>query len=187
VLFVLVDDIIEESKMSLETKLKKISRLLYGARITLLPFYLGLMSVMFGLVLAFVKEVWKFYQLVLTNTSKLNLIIKALELVDMVMVAQLLWVVALAGISLFIADAFSDDNEKQPDWLDHVTTYNLKAKLAYAIISISGVHALKTYLQATNMTIALQTASVHLLFVVSAVGIAFATLLIKMSESTIKK
>ena len=65
------------------------------------------------------------------------------------MVALLVWVVALAGVSLFVTTGhFDKTNMKKPDWLDHVNTYNLKLKLqlAFAIISISGVHALKTYL-----------------------------------------
>ena len=61
------------------------------------------------------------------------------------MVAQLVWVVALAGVSLFVTTGHFDKKDmKKPDWLDHVNTYNLKLKLAFAIISISGVHALKS-------------------------------------------
>ena len=88
------------------------------------------------------------YKLMITllfgDLEKIDLIIKVLELVDMTMVAQLVWVVALAGVSLFVTTGHFDKTDmKKPDWLDHVNTYNLKLKLAFAIISISGVHALK--------------------------------------------
>ena len=54
------------------------------------------------------------------------------------------------------------------------STYNLKLKLAFAIISISGVHALKTYLEGKMPSQDIvTTVVVHLLFVISAVGIAF--------------
>jgi uncharacterized protein (TIGR00645 family) len=67
---------------------------------------------------------------------------------------------------------------KKPDWLDHVNTYNLKLKLAFAIISISGVHALKTYLSSDlsieNIQVVTMIAVIHFLFVLSAIGISFA-------------
>ncbi|MFN7642106.1 MAG: YqhA family protein [Burkholderiales bacterium] len=67
---------------------------------------------------------------------------------------------------------------KKPDWLDHVNTYNLKLKLAFAIISISGVHALKTYLSGElsleNIQIVTMVAVIHFTFVLSAIGISFA-------------
>jgi uncharacterized protein (TIGR00645 family) len=102
-----------------------------------------------------------------------------LELVDMTMVAQLVWVVALAGVSLFVTTGHFDKTDmKKPDWLDHVNTYNLKLKLAFAIISISGVHALKTYLSGElnleNIQIVTMVAVIHFTFVLSAIGISFA-------------
>jgi uncharacterized protein (TIGR00645 family) len=67
---------------------------------------------------------------------------------------------------------------KKPDWLDHVNTYNLKLKLAFAIISISGVHALKTYLSGDlsleSFQIIALVAVIHFTFVLSAVGISYA-------------
>ena len=66
----------------------------------------------------------------------------------------------------------------KPDWLDHVNTYNLKLKLAFAIISISGVHALKTYLSGDlnleSIQIVTMVAVIHFTFVLSAIGISFA-------------
>ena len=141
-------------------------------------FYVGLIVVLLFVLYKFGIEVISIFNPDKTFT-KMELIIKVLELVDMTMVAQLVWVVALAGFSLFVtAQHFSNAAEKQiekPDWLDHVNTYNLKLKLAFAIVSISGVHALKTYLQGSqNMEDVLATVMIHFLFVISAVGIAFA-------------
>ena len=139
-------------------------------------FYIGLLVVMFTIL-------WKFGGEVITLLSptkiagmtKIDMIIKVLELVDMTMVAQLVWVVILAGFSLFVtAEHFENSKIKKPDWLDHVNTYNLKLKLAFAVISISGVHALKTYLQGGASLDIIMIATVHFMFVLSAVGIAFA-------------
>jgi uncharacterized protein (TIGR00645 family) len=122
--------------------------MLYGMRFTMLFFYVGLVAIIFGILGKFLLETYKLMStLLFGDFEKIELIIKVLELVDMTMVAQLVWVVALAGVSLFVTTGHFDKTDmKKPDWLDHVNTYNLKLKLAFAIISISGVHALKTYL-----------------------------------------
>ncbi|MDP3133346.1 MAG: YqhA family protein, partial [Burkholderiaceae bacterium] len=128
--------------------LSTVGSMLYSMRFTMLFFYVGLVAIIFGILGKFILETYKLMTtLIFSDIEKIGLIIKVLELVDMTMVAQLVWVVALAGVSLFVTTGHFDKSDmKKPDWLDHVNTYNLKLKLAFAIISISGVHALKTYL-----------------------------------------
>jgi uncharacterized protein (TIGR00645 family) len=164
----------------MERVLASVGSLLYGMRFTMLFFYVGLVGIIFGILGKFLYETWKLMtMLVMTDVSKIDLIIKVLELVDMTMVAQLVWVVALAGVSLFVTTAhFEKADMKKPDWLDHVNTYNLKLKLAFAIISISGVHALKTYLSGDlsleNIKVVTLIAVIHFTFVLSAIGISMA-------------
>ena len=86
---------------------------------------------------------------------------------------------ALAGVSLFVTTGHFDKTDmKKPDWLDHVNTYNLKLKLVFAIISISSVHALKTYLSGDlsleSIQIVTMAAVIHFTFMLSAIGISFA-------------
>jgi uncharacterized protein (TIGR00645 family) len=161
----------------MDALMNTIGKALYQGRILMSVLYIGLAFIIALLVLRFGYEVFKFTNIIFAGqTEKIALIIKTLEIVDMVMVVQLVWVVALAGFSLFVTDEnFRDDSVAKPDWLSHVTTYNLKLKLAFAIISISGVHALKTYLegQADYVTM-LVTVAVHVAFVLSAIGIALA-------------
>ena len=128
----------------MEKLLSGVGSLLYGMRFTMLFFYVGLVAIIFGILGKFLLETYKLMStLLFGELDKIGLIIKVLELVDMTMVAQLVWVVALAGVSLFVTTGHFDKKDiKKPDWLDHVNTYNLKLKLAFAIISISGVHAL---------------------------------------------
>lgn len=160
----------------MEKYLKFVGNAMFGLRVIMSLFYLGLVLVIVMVLVKFGGEV--LYILSpekIASLSKMDMIIKVLELVDMTMVAQLVWVVALAGFSLFVTAAhFEGESIKKPDWLDHVNTYNLKLKLAFAVISISGVHALKTYLKGGDTTGMLAVAGVHFLFVLSAVGIAFA-------------
>ncbi|MBP6006885.1 MAG: YqhA family protein [Rhodoferax sp.] len=164
----------------MEKLLSGVGSMLYGMRFTMMFFYIGLVAIIFGILGKFLLETYKLMSsLLFDNLQKIDLIIKVLELVDMTMVAQLVWVVALAGVSLFVTTGHFDKKDiKKPDWLDHVNTYNLKLKLAFAIISISGVHALKTYLSGDltieNIQIVTMVAVIHFTFVLSAVGISFA-------------
>jgi uncharacterized protein (TIGR00645 family) len=172
----------------MEKLLSWVGSLLYGMRFTMLFFYVGLVAVILGLVGKFVFETFKLMNTILfAEITKSDLIIRVLELVDMTMVAQLVWVVALAGVSLFVTTRHFDNQEiRKPDWLDHVNTYNLKLKLAFAIISISGVHALKTYLggdlSLENVQIVALIAVIHFTFVLSAIGISFAERLTREKE-----
>jgi len=164
----------------MEKILAGVGSVLYGMRFTMLFFYIGLVAIIFGILGKFVVETYKLMNtLLFGELEKIALIIKVLELVDMTMVAQLVWVVALAGVSLFVTTGHFDKKDmKKPDWLDHVNTYNLKLKLAFAIISISGVHALKTYLSGDlslqNTQIMTMIAIIHFTFVLSAIGISIA-------------
>jgi uncharacterized protein (TIGR00645 family) len=164
----------------LEKLLSSVGSLLYGMRFTMLFFYVGLVAIIFGILGKFLLETYKLMNTLFFNElAKIDLIIKVLELVDMTMVAQLVWVVALAGVSLFVTTGHFDKADiKKPDWLDHVNTYNLKLKLAFAIISISGVHALKTYLSGElnleNIKVVTMIAVIHFTFVLSAIGISYA-------------
>ena len=115
-----------------------VGHMLFALRSVMSLFYIGLVLVMLVVLYKFLGEV---YILLLARPSvpmeKMDLIIKVLELVDMTMVAQLVWVVALAGFSLFVTTAhFDESGIKKPDWLDHVNTYNLKLKLAFAMRSL---------------------------------------------------
>ena len=86
----------------------------------MLFFYVGLVAIIFGILGKFLMETYKLMTtLMFGELEKIGLIIKVLELVDMTMVAQLVWVVALAGVSLFVTTSHFDKKDmKKPDWLD---------------------------------------------------------------------
>lgn len=149
-------------------------------------FYIGLVIVLLTVLWKFASEIPRLVISVFNQEgTKIDLIIKVLELVDITMVAQLVWVVALAGFSLFVTNSHFDGKDiAKPDWLDHVNTYNLKLKLAFAIISISGVHALKTYLEGSlPASDIVMIVGIHVLFVIAAIGIAFSEYLTKRNKT----
>lgn len=163
--------------------IETISKVLFFARGAMAIFYIGLIWIIFILIYKFIFiTVDLTYSTLFLQIDKTGVLIKVLEVVDMVMVSQLVWVVALAGFSLFVSSEYFDrDTKSKPEWLAHVDTYSLKLKLAFSIISISGVHALRVYLENPTVTTEVMYAAiVHLVFVVSAIGISLS---MKMTNS----
>ena len=65
-------------------------------------------------------------------------------------------------------------NTDQPEWLSHVNASVLKVKLATAIIGISSIHLLKTFINAANyeVKVLMWQTMIHVMFLLSAMAIA---------------
>jgi uncharacterized protein (TIGR00645 family) len=91
------------------------------------------------------------------------------------MISNLLVMVIVGGWETFVSRLELEKHPDQPEWLSHVNAGVLKVKLATAIIGISSIHLLKTFINAESMddkTLMWQTI-IHLTFVVSALAIAY--------------
>lgn len=102
-----------------------------------------------------------------------------LGLIDVVMIANLLIMVIIGGYETFVSRLHLDDHADQPEWLSHVNAGVLKIKLAMALVSISSIHLLKTFIEVrspgldfTNDAVMWQVI-IHLVFVLSAVALAW--------------
>jgi uncharacterized protein (TIGR00645 family) len=97
-----------------------------------------------------------------------------LGLIDVVMISNLLIMVIVGGFETFVSRLGLKGHPDEPDWLSHVNANILKVKLATAIIGISSIHLLKTFINAHNLDekTLLWQVLIHLSFVISAVGIA---------------
>ena len=73
-----------------------------------------------------------------------------LALIDVVMITNLLIMVIVGGYETFVSRMDLEDHPDQPEWLSHVNASVLKVKLATAIIGISSIHLLKTFINAAN-------------------------------------
>nr|WP_295076274.1 TIGR00645 family protein [uncultured Roseateles sp.] len=110
--------------------------------------------------------------------AKLNetiLMLVVLGLIDVVMISNLLIMVIVGGYETFVSRMNLDGHPDQPEWLSHVNASVLKVKLATAIIGISSIHLLKTFINADNYsekTLMWQTL-IHLAFLASALAIAY--------------
>jgi len=162
-------------------KLRPLPNLIFGSRWLQLPLYIGLIVAQGVYVVLFVKELW---HLVLhaTSFSEQQIMLVVLGLIDVVMISNLLVMVIVGGYETFVSRLELEGHPDQPEWLSHVNASVLKIKLAMAIIGISSIHLLRTFIEAGNLGterasftesgIMWQTL-IHLTFIVSAIGIAF--------------
>jgi uncharacterized protein (TIGR00645 family) len=137
------------------------------------PLYLGLIVAQGVYVWRFMEELW---HLVKDSgaLSENDVMLLVLGLVDVVMIANLLIMVIIGGYETFVSRINLHGHPDQPEWLSHVNANVLKVKLAMAIIGISSIHLLKTFIDADKVsseTMLWQTI-IHLAFVASAIALA---------------
>lgn len=137
------------------------------------PLYLGLIAAQGVYVWRFMQELWHLVTDV-GHLSENDVMLLVLGLVDVVMIANLLIMVIIGGYETFVSRINLKNHPDQPEWLSHVNANVLKVKLAMAIVGISSIHLLQTFINAANTssdTMLWQTV-IHLTFVVSAVALA---------------
>lgn len=128
-------------------KLGPLPLLIFSARWLQLPLYLGLIVAQCVYVFLFGKELWH----LIHEASRLGeqeIMLIVLGLIDVVMISNLLIMVIVGGYETFISRLGLENHPDQPEWLSHVNASVLKVKLAMAIIGISSIHLLKTFIAA---------------------------------------
>jgi len=175
--------------------LRPLPALIFASRWLQLPLYVGL-------ILAQCVYVWNFWaelveligaamgnqsalQYILSSVAvpggpqptKLNettIMLVVLGLIDVVMISNLLIMVIVGGYETFVSRMNLERHPDQPEWLSHVNASVLKVKLATAIIGISSIHLLRTFINAASYdekTLIAQT-GIHITFLLSAMALA---------------
>src|SRR4051812_5522713 len=161
--------------------LRPLPHLIFSSRWLQLPLYLGLIVAQAVYVILFLKEL---AHLVLGSFkfSEQEIMLVVLGLIDVVMISNLLIMVIVGGYETFVSRLELHRHPDQPEWLSHVNASVLKIKLAMAIIGISSIHLLRTFIYAGQLgkvesslteTGVMWQAIIHSVFVLSAIGIAF--------------
>lgn len=158
-----------------------LATLIFSSRWLQLPLYLGLIVAQGVYVMLFLKELWH----LLTHANsfgELDIMLLVLGLIDVVMISNLLVMVIVGGYETFVSRLRLEGHPDQPEWLSHVNASVLKVKLAMAIIGISSIHLLRTFIEAgsigsptakiTETGVMWQTI-IHIVFILSAIGIAY--------------
>jgi uncharacterized protein (TIGR00645 family) len=161
--------------------LKPLPALIFGSRWLQLPLYVGLIVAQCVYVFLFLKELIHLITHAAEFTEQ-QIMLVVLGLIDVVMISNLLVMVIVGGYETFVSRLRLQGHPDQPEWLSHVNASVLKIKLAMAIIGISSIHLLRTFIEASNLgregatitqeSVLWQTV-IHIVFILSAIGIAW--------------
>ncbi len=177
-------------------KLKPLPGLIFASRWLQLPLYLGLIAAQGVYVYHFWVELLHLLEAAFGNQTALQALVTSmgyqsaapltalnetlimlvvLALIDVVMISNLLIMVIVGGYETFVSRMHLENHEDQPEWLDHVNASVLKVKLGTAIIGISSIHLLKTFINAANYDtkVLMWQTIIHMAFLLSALAIAY--------------
>ena len=129
---------------------KLLSTVLFGSRWLQVPLYLGLIAAQLVYVVHFMVELEHLVVGTFTLTEEKIMLI-VLGLIDVVMISNLLIMVIVGGYETFVSRLNLEGHPDEPEWLSHVNANVLKVKLATAIIGISSIHLLKSFINAPNL------------------------------------
>ncbi|WP_310564783.1 TIGR00645 family protein [Hydrogenophaga sp.] len=172
-----------------------LSQLIFASRWLQLPLYLGLIAAQTIYVFHFWVELVHLIEAAFGNQKALAALVTSigykgsldigalnetiimlvvLALIDVVMISNLLIMVIVGGYETFVSRMRLEDHPDQPEWLSHVNASVLKVKLGTAIIGISSIHLLKTFINAANYTeqVLMWQTIIHVVFLLSAMAIA---------------
>ena len=121
----------------------------------------------------------------LTSLNETVIMLGLLALIDVVMISNLLIIVIVGGYDTFFSRLYLEGHPDQPEWLSHVNASVLKVKLSTAIIGISSIHLLKTFITAANYDekVLMWQTIIHIAFLLSALAVALADRLLHSSHS----
>jgi len=175
--------------------LKPLPNLIFMSRWLQLPLYLGLIVAQAVYVWVFWQELFYLVMATFGNADALNHVLDAvtvagserpdkpnetvlmlvvLGLIDVVMISNLLIMVIVGGYETFVSKMGLQNHPDQPEWLSSVNASVLKVKLATAIIGISSIHLLKTFINAQHHEdrVIIAQIAIHITFLLSAIAIA---------------
>lgn len=158
----------------MEKSIKAMEGFIFWSRWLQAPLYLGLIAAQGVYVYQFMHELLH----LITKAGSLgesDIMLIVLGLIDVVMIANLLIMVIIGGYETFVSKLDLEGNPDQPEWLSHVNAGVLKVKLATALIGISSIHLLKTFINAAQLEdrVIIAQVVIHLAFLISAMSIAW--------------
>ncbi len=153
---------------------KNISSVIFMGRWLQLPLYLGLIIILAAYVYRFIRELFTLI-IHLNGFDDTHIMLGVLDLIDVVMIANLLIMVVMGGYETFVSHLDLGSHPDNPEWLDHLDAGAMKIKLALSLIGISSIHLLRTFIDPTklsNFSVMWQVI-IHLTLIISALAIAW--------------
>jgi uncharacterized protein (TIGR00645 family) len=155
--------------------IKAMEGFIFWSRWLQAPLYIGLIIAQGVYVFEFMRELIHLVTKIGT-LSETEVMLIVLGLIDVVMIANLLIMVTIGGYETFVSRLDGiEGHPDQPEWLSHVNAGVLKVKLAVALISISSIHLLRTFINASQVEdrVVMIQIAIHASFLVSALAIAW--------------
>jgi len=152
---------------------KSLPTIIFSSRWLQAPLYLGLIGILIVYVYEFGWGLWALVKGANTLTET-GIMLQALDLIDVVMIANLLIMVIIGGYQTFVSTLNLSKHPDRPEWLDEVNAGTMKVKLALSLVGISSIHLLRTFIdpgQKDNYAVMWQVI-IHLTLVASAIAIA---------------
>ena len=165
---------------------KALGKFIFWSRWLQLPMYLGLIVALGIYSYKFLLKLWDL-TVNLGILKEDDILLNVLSLIDVVMIANLLVMVIVGGYEIFVSRLDVQDHPDQPEWLAHVDAGVLKVKLGMALITISSIHLLRSFIDAGNIsehTLKWEV-TIHMVLVVSAGFIASTDWLIQVKSKKI--
>lgn len=162
------NDLVESHSMNVAAKVVFFSRWLQA------PLYFGLIIAQGVYVYRFMVELLHLVHKA-DGIGETEIMLAVLGLIDVVMIANLLIMVIIGGYETFVSRLYTENHPDNPEWLSHVNASTMKIKLSMALIGISSIHLLKTFINAHELdtkTIITQV-GIHMAFVLSAMAMAY--------------
>ena len=155
---------------------KNLESVIFASRWIQAPLYVGLIVAQAIYCWLFMVELSHLVHGAFTgeNFTETEVMLVVLGLIDVVMIANLLIMVIVGGYETFVSRLDLEDHPDQPEWLSHVNAGVLKIKLSTAIIGISSIHLLKSFINAANLSehTLLWQVVIHVVFLFSALAMA---------------
>ncbi len=150
-----------------------ISRILFASRWILAFMYLGLVLVQVVYCYFFLHEVYHLLESA-RRLEENSLLLAVLGLIDIVMIANLLLMITLGGYDTFVSNMRIEDHPDRPEWLSHMDASALKVKLSTALIGISSIHLLRTFINASNVSneVVMRQVVIHTMFIIASYVLA---------------
>lgn len=160
-----------------------LSKSIFASRWLQAPLYLGLIAILVSYVYRFLVELFHLI-LHLNKADDNQIMLGVLDLIDVVMIANLLMMVILGGYETFVSRLNLKNHPDQPEWLDHLDAGAMKVKIALALIGISSIHLLRTFIDPGKLGFdgVMWQVVIHLTLLISALAIAFTNKLLVTTD-----
>lgn len=170
--------------MVLDRSIKLLGSVIFLSRWLQAPLYLGLIVAQSVYVFHFMVELLHLVQKT-TSITETEIMLVVLGLIDVVMIANLLIMVIIGGYETFVSKLGNEGHTDRPEWLGHVNASTMKIKLSMALIGISSIHLLKSFINVDQLTdrAVMWQIVIHVTFLASAIAMAYTDFLMKKTAT----